>query len=31
MYPYAETAKGTLDYYNPQDFQYRMTSREVKA
>jgi transglutaminase-like putative cysteine protease len=31
MYPYAETANGTPDYYNPQDFQYRMTSREVKA
>jgi transglutaminase-like putative cysteine protease len=29
MYPYAETAKGPLDYYNPQNFQYRMTAREV--
>jgi transglutaminase-like putative cysteine protease len=31
MYPYAETAKGQLDYYNPQNFQYRMRSREVKG
>ena len=29
MYPYAETRKGTLDYYDPQNFQYRMTSREM--
>jgi len=31
MYPYAEAAKGPLDYYDPQNFQYRMTSQEVKA
>jgi transglutaminase-like putative cysteine protease len=31
MYPYAETTKGPVDYYNPQNFQYRMSSREVKA
>ena len=29
MYPYAETAKGLLDYYNPQNFQYRMSAKEV--
>ncbi|HTS22447.1 MAG TPA: transglutaminase domain-containing protein [Casimicrobiaceae bacterium] len=29
MYPYAEGAKGSLDYYDPQNFQYRMTAREV--
>ena len=31
MYPYAEGAKGPLDYYSPQDFKYQMTTREVKA
>jgi len=31
MYPYAETAKGPLDYYDPQNFQYRMTAREIRA
>jgi transglutaminase-like putative cysteine protease len=31
MYPYAETVKGPLDYYDPQNFQYRMNSREIKA
>src|SRR5450631_1718516 len=31
MYPYAETTKGPLDYYNPQNFQYRMSAREVQA
>jgi len=29
MYPYAETAKGALDYYDAQNFQYRMSSREL--
>ncbi len=31
MYPYAETAKGPLNYYNPQNFQYRMSARELKG
>ena len=31
MYPYAETRKGVLDYYDAQNFQYRITSREVPA
>jgi transglutaminase-like putative cysteine protease len=31
MYPYAETAKGVLDSYDPSNFQYRMTSRELKT
>jgi transglutaminase-like putative cysteine protease len=31
MYPYAEGAKGALDYYDPQNFQYRMSAREVKV
>ena len=31
MYPYAEGAKGTLDYYDPQNFRYRMIAREVKV
>jgi hypothetical protein len=31
MYPYAETGKGTLDYYDAQNFQYRMNAREVPA
>lgn len=31
MYPYAEGAKGALDYYDPQNFQYRMSAREAKA
>ena len=31
MYPYAEGAKGPLDYYSPQNFQYRMSAREVTA
>ena len=31
MYPYAETAKGPLDYYNPRNFQYRISAREVTA
>lgn len=29
MYPYAETAKGALDYYDARNFQYRMSSREL--
>jgi len=29
MYPYAETAKGPLDYYDAQNFQYRMSAREL--
>jgi transglutaminase-like putative cysteine protease len=29
MYPYAETPKGPLDYYNPRNFQYRMSAREL--
>jgi len=29
MYPYGETTKGPLDYYNPQNFQYRINAREV--
>jgi transglutaminase-like putative cysteine protease len=31
MYPYAEGAKGPLDYYAPENFQYRMTAREISA
>ena len=31
MYPYAETFKGALDYYDPQNFQYRISAREVAA
>jgi hypothetical protein len=31
MYPYAEGAKGALDFYGPQNFQYRISAREVKA
>jgi transglutaminase-like putative cysteine protease len=31
MYPYAETAKGVLDYYDAQNFQYRMSSREIQS
>jgi transglutaminase-like putative cysteine protease len=31
MYPYAEGVKGPLDYYAPDNFQYRMSAREVKA
>jgi len=31
MYPYAEGAKGPLDYYDPQNFQYRMTAREISS
>ena len=31
MYPYAEGAKGALDYYAPQNFKYQMTARELKA
>jgi len=31
MYPYAEGAKGPLDYYDAQNFQYRMSARELKA
>jgi transglutaminase-like putative cysteine protease len=31
MYPYAEGAKGPLDYYAPQNFKYQMTTREVKS
>jgi transglutaminase-like putative cysteine protease len=31
MYPYAEGVKGPLDYYDPQNFLYRMTAREIKA
>jgi hypothetical protein len=31
MYPYAEGAKGPLDYYDPDNFQYRMSVREVNA
>ncbi len=31
MYPYAETPKGPLDYYDPQNFRYKMTATEVKS
>jgi hypothetical protein len=31
MYPYAEGSKGPLDYYSPENFQYRMSAREIKA
>jgi len=31
MYPYAEGARGILDYYDPENFQYRMTARELRA
>ena len=31
MYPYAESAKGPLDYYDPQNFQYQMNAHEVKV
>jgi transglutaminase-like putative cysteine protease len=31
MYPYAEGARGALDYYDPQNFQYRMSARELKV
>ena len=31
MYPYAEGVKGPLDYYAPDNFQYKMTAREVRA
>ena len=31
MYPYAEATRGTLDYYDPQNFEYRMSAREVKV
>jgi transglutaminase-like putative cysteine protease len=31
MYPYAEGAKGPLDYYDADNFQYRMNVREVNA
>jgi len=31
MYPYAEGTKGALDYYDPQNFRYRMSAREVKV
>ncbi|MET1083872.1 MAG: transglutaminase-like domain-containing protein [Burkholderiales bacterium] len=31
MYPYAEGAKGVLDYYTPQSFKYQMTAREAKS
>jgi len=31
MYPYAEGARGILDYYDPQNFQYRMTAHELSA
>jgi len=30
IYPYAEGAKGALEYYDPQNFQYSMNAREVK-
>jgi transglutaminase-like putative cysteine protease len=31
MYPYAEGAKGPLDYYAPDNFQYKMSAREIGA
>jgi transglutaminase-like putative cysteine protease len=31
MYPYAEGIKGPLNYYDPVNFQYRMTAREIKT
>ncbi len=31
MYPYAEGGRGALDYYDPQNFQYRMSAREIVA
>jgi transglutaminase-like putative cysteine protease len=31
MYPYAEGVKGPLDYYGPENFQYRMSSHEVRS
>ncbi|HXD39757.1 MAG TPA: transglutaminase domain-containing protein [Ramlibacter sp.] len=31
MHPVAETAKGRLDSYAPDDFRYRITAREIKA
>ena len=31
MYPHAETRKGALDPYNPDDFRYTITSRELHA
>ena len=31
MYPYAEGARGALDYYAPQNFKYQMSARELKA
>jgi len=31
MYPYAETTKGALDYYDAQNFRYQMTAREIIA
>jgi transglutaminase-like putative cysteine protease len=30
-YPYAEGVKGPLDYYGPENFQYRMSSHEVRS
>ena len=31
MYPYAETAKGVLDQYDPQNFRYSMAARELNS
>ncbi len=31
MYPYTETARGTLNPYDPAAFRYTMTSREITA
>ncbi|MBS0321517.1 MAG: transglutaminase domain-containing protein, partial [Proteobacteria bacterium] len=31
MYPYTETAKGTLNPYDPAAFRYTLTSREITA
>jgi transglutaminase-like putative cysteine protease len=31
MYPYAEGAKGLLDYYDPKNFHYHMSVRELQV
>ena len=31
MYPYAEGSRGRLDYYDPDNFQYRISAKEIKA
>ncbi len=31
MYPHAETAEGRLDSYDPDNFKYTITSKEIKA